>query len=70
MASFRNRYDYIFENPSFKKEKERLSKTNAGKAINAAYDTVTAPFDFILWMRENWQITIVAAIAIIVLMKR
>lgn len=80
MASFMNRFDYLLKNESFNKEQERLSETKVGQGINKAADNVgavveaaqsvaTVPFDFIMWMKDNWQLAILGAVAILVLIK-
>lgn len=80
MSSFANRYDYLLKNESFNKEQERLSETKVGQGINKAAENVgsvidaartvaTAPFDFIVWIKDNWQLAVVGAVAILVLIR-
>lgn len=80
MSSFVNRYDYLLKNEAFNKEQERLSETKVGQGINKAADSVssvvgaartvaTAPFDFVVWLTQNWQLAIIGVVAILVLIK-
>lgn len=80
MASFANRYDYLLKDESYKKEQERLANTKTGKKINSVVDAVdtaaetvttviSAPFNFAQWLVDNWQISLIGIIALLVLIK-
>ncbi|MBR0596593.1 hypothetical protein [Sinanaerobacter chloroacetimidivorans] len=43
--------------------------TTTGKAVDAGSTVVSSSFDFIVWIKENWQISIVGLVALIVILR-